>query len=218
MKQIAGWWLPDSEKHLGHSLAMSEPVNGRGTYQIQTLIEALNVRGRDKLRRAVDVGAHVGLWTYFLAKAFEKVEAFEPVEEFRRCFVRNCRGLNVTLHEEALGEAHGSANLKYDPSNTGATKLEAGGAIWGGVTVRPLGAFGFDDVDFIKIDTEGFETFVIEGARETLLRCKPVMVVEQKGGHKDYGVEGEFPAIDLLQSMGATVKKRVRDDFILAWE
>lgn len=217
MKQIAGWWLPSSETHLGKLLAHSQHVNGRGTYQTETLIQALNIRGREKLRRAVDVGAHVGLWSYFLAKAFQHVDAFEPVEEFRKCFERNVKDEKVKLHLEALGEALQGAAMHVQGENTGATYLEPAGA-HGNFPMVPLDAFGFDDVDFVKIDTEGYETFVIEGAAETLKRCRPVVVVEQKGGHKRYGIEGEFPAVAMLQRMGAILEGRVNDDFILSWD
>ena len=83
--------------------------------------------------------------------------------------------------------------------------------------IRTLDEFEFDDVDFIKIDTEGYETFVIKGAMETLMRCKPVIVVEQKGGNELYGIQGEAPAVAMLEAMGFKLKDRVRDDYILAW-
>ncbi len=50
----------------------------------------------------------------------------------------------------------------------------------GGWPVRQerLGAYGFADVSFIKIDVEGFEMEAIAGAAETLRRDKPVLLVE----------------------------------------
>ena len=71
-------------------------------------------------------------------------------------------------------------------------------------------------MDLIKIDVEGFEKFVLEGARKTLQRCKPVVVIEQKPHAERYAV-GRYDAVTWLQRMGAQVLTRVVDDFILAW-
>jgi hypothetical protein len=71
-------------------------------------------------------------------------------------------------------------------------------------------------VDFIKIDCEGYEHHVIEGARETILRCKPCIIVEQKP-HKlgpNFGIKGT-PAVDLLKSWGYKVVREIGGDFIL---
>lgn len=46
------------------------------------------------------------------------------------------------------------------------------------VPKRTLDSYGFDDVDAIKIDVEGSELMVMEGARETITRCRPSVQVE----------------------------------------
>jgi len=215
MKQIGGWWLPDSERHMGPMLAQSKLIDGRGTYQLTTLAVALKAGGLKRESRAIDVGAHVGLWTYHLAKIFRQVEAFEPVPEFRECLKRNVKAQNVTIRQEALGAIEGRSAICFDTVNTGATRLEGTD---GHVPVMPLDAYGFEDVGIMKIDTEGFELFVVQGARATILRCKPVMIVEQKGGHAHYGIAERLAAVEELKGMGAKVLAQVVDDFILGWE
>ena len=74
----------------------------------------------------------------------------------------------------------------------------------------------FGDVDFIKIDVEGFENQVILGAKETLIRNKPIIIVEQKGFSNKFN-ETQFEAIDTLKSYGAKVIDRVVKDYILSW-
>ena len=74
------------------------------------------------------------------------------------------------------------------------------------------------DVDFVKVDAEGYEHHIIAGARETLIRCKPCVIVEQKP-HKlaaNFGVRGT-PAVDYLTGMGAVIRTVMGGDYILSW-
>lgn len=222
MKHIGGWWLPESEKHLGPILASAPLVDMRGTYQMRTWAAVLQLFPAMGQRRGIDIGAHVGLWSYHLAKCFARVDAFEPVLEFRRCFERNVKAPNAILHSYAIGAASGPIELQMDPDNSGASKIigqqdPGDGVARLMVEMRTLDGYGFEDVDFIKIDVEGFEPHVIAGARETLERCKPVMVIEQKGGFKNYGFDDQYKAVKDLEAMGAKVKARIVDDFILSW-
>jgi FkbM family methyltransferase len=50
------------------------------------------------------------------------------------------------------------------------------------VEVRTLDGFGFTDVRFIKADVEGSEREVLEGARETIARDRPVLLLELLSG------------------------------------
>jgi hypothetical protein len=73
--QHQGVWFPDGEKHFPDWMTKNgEVVDGRGTYQIKKLREAMG--WVKKLRTAVDVGGHVGLWAMHLAKKFEHLHAF----------------------------------------------------------------------------------------------------------------------------------------------
>jgi hypothetical protein len=46
------------------------------------------------------------------------------------------------------------------------------------VSCRTIDSYAFEDVDVIKIDVEGSELFVMEGARDTITRCRPAVQVE----------------------------------------
>jgi hypothetical protein len=73
-------------------------------------------------------------------------------------------------------------------------------------------------VDFIKLDCEGYELFAIKGGEETIKRCRPVMVVEQKGhGMKYFGFRKE-EGVELLQSWGMVpLQKHMSGDWIMGW-
>jgi FkbM family methyltransferase len=46
------------------------------------------------------------------------------------------------------------------------------------VSCRTIDSYAFEDVDIIKIDVEGSELMVMEGARDTIARCRPSVQVE----------------------------------------
>lgn len=217
MFQHQNIWLPDGEKHFPDWMTKNgELVDGKGTYQIKKWRACLPWIKR--WRTAVDVGGHVGLWAMQMAKRFERVRAYEPVAQFRECFNRNLQGVaNVSLLGYALGEKAGKVRMKIDPADSGGTHVDPA-AESGSVPMYSLDGLMLEDVDFVKIDCEGYEHHVIAGARETLLRYQPCVIVEQKP-HKlgpNFGIKGT-PAVDLLKAMGAVERAVLSGDHILSW-
>lgn len=225
MFQHQGVWLPDAEKHFPEWMTKNgEVIDGKGTYQIKKLRVALE--HCKQYRTAIDVGAHVGLWSMQLAKRFQTIHAFEPVEIFRECWWMNMHGIDIgILYPMALGAEAGSVKMIIPALNggldTGGTHVAPKGAnvVLGRVVeMRALDEFDFSDVDFIKIDCEGYEQHVIEGARETLIRCRPCVIVEQKP-HKlgpNFGIKGT-PAVDALKALGAEVRTVLSGDYVMTW-
>jgi FkbM family methyltransferase len=221
MFQFQGIWLPDGEKHFPAWMAKNgEMVDGKGTYQIKKWRACLpHIK---QFRVAVDVGGHVGFWTSQFLKRFEKVHAFEPVAQFRECLAANVREVNkLELYAVALGAKSGEVFMSVDPADSGGTHVERMAspidddpAI---VSMRTLDSYAFQDVDFMKLDCEGYELEVLKGAAETLKRCKPTIIVEQKP-HKlsaNYGTKGK-PAVDFLLGLGYTLRREIGGDFILS--
>lgn len=207
-----GWVLPGSDRHFREYLASAPKVEGRRMYQPQHIHQALQICRMRRL--AVDVGAHVGFWSYYLALSFASVHAFEPNELFAHCFERNVRAKHVVLHRVALGEAEKKVELEVDAQNTGATHVRAGKP--GSIPMRRLDDYRLAGIDFLKVDVEGYERLVLDGGRETLARCKPVVIIEQKDFAGRYGAE-RFAASELLQSLGAVLLAQVVQDFVFGW-
>lgn len=215
-----GIWLPDGEKHFVEWMTKNgEMVDGYGTYQIKKCRAAIDQC--KQFRRAIDVGGHVGTWSMQLAKRFEHVIAFEPVEKFRECWHINMArpGWVAECFPYALGAAHGRVAMDIPSLNggidSGGTHVRAGDD----VEMRTLDSFNFDMVDFVKIDCEGYELEVLKGARETIERWRPTIIVEQKP-HKlgaNYGIQGK-PAVDFLLAMGARHVKELGGDHILVFD
>jgi FkbM family methyltransferase len=207
-----GWVLPRSDKHFAAYLASAPKVDGRRMYQPRHIQAAL---ARCAQRRvAVDAGAHVGMWSYYLARAFATVHAFEPAALMCHCFERNVEAKNVALHRVALGNRSGTVKSQVVAHNTGASFVNEDGP--GDVPLKRLDDYALESVDLLKVDVEGYERFVLEGARETLLRCRPVVLIEQKPYSERYGV-AQYAALEYLQSLGAVLIDRVVEDFLLGW-
>jgi FkbM family methyltransferase len=206
MKQIAGIWIPDGESYLAPHLADTE---GYADEYDADLFEFVVPR---QFRTAIDVGANIGLWSRKLAKKFAVVHAFEPLGTARECFVLNVEAPNVHLHEEALGDRSGTTEIFSSTITSFKTHVNGSS---GGVELRTLDSFGFTEVDFIKIDCEGFDYFVLHGARKTIERERPIIIFESKPqvSLKRYRVQQEAPH-RLVESLGYLVRSEPRGNVI----
>jgi FkbM family methyltransferase len=122
----------------------------------------------------IDVGAFIGDHTVFYAQHGPSVLAFEPSQEAFTCLCRNIEELNnVRAFRVGLGASPGNAAVIQN-ANAGMAALVDGGD----VPIVTLDSLNLSDVSFIKIDAEGWECDVLEGARETIARCRPAMLIE----------------------------------------
>lgn len=213
MKQIRGIWFPDGDTHFAAQLAINPLVGGKGTYQFAKYQAALkHVRGR---AHAVDVGAHVGLWSRVMAMDFAKVTAFEPLPEHRECFVRNLEGAdNVNLHPMALTDRHERLAIHMPADNTGHAHVREDGE---SVQAVPLDSQKFDGIDLLKIDVEGFEFQVVTGGEMTIRTHRPVVVIEQKPDNAERYGRGRWDAVHLLKSWGMKEAAVIKGDHIMTW-
>lgn len=217
MKKFDQWWMPDDEAHLtDHMRAVNNRVHGRLCYQHGKYLAA-KPHIKD-FRYAVDVGGHIGLWAFFLAHDFEGVMSFEPMDTHRECFRKNLEGFeNVGLYDCALGAEQGHVALETRTAgSSGDTQVVPGAT--GEIRMETLDSFMLDHVDLLKIDCEGYEEFVLRGAVETLQRCKPCVIVEQKRDMSArYGLQKQS-AVAYLESLGAVMRQEISGDFILSWD
>lgn len=221
MKHVDGIWLPDNEQHLVQLFQLSPKIDGKGSHQHSKLTAALqHVKHK---RCAIDIGMHVGLWSMHLARVFKTVIGFEPAAEHVECLRLNMNGFNnYQLHQCALGNRTGSVGLKFFDGSSGSTQIDDAGQ---GIQMCKLDDFKFDAVDFIKIDVEMYEYFVVEGGKQTIKKHKPTIIIEQKGGIDSprhniqkfaYGRKQQ-DAKKLLESWGAKEKFVMAGDHCMSW-
>lgn len=131
----------------------------------------------------VDVGAFIGDHTHAYAKATAGVDsgrvlAFEPNSTPFDALTRNMAGHgHVECINKALGAWPGRMAISHSP-NAGASHLVAGGE----VEVATLDSYALTRCDLIKVDAEGFEFYVMQGAWQTISRCKPILALEINRG------------------------------------
>ena len=214
MREQYGWYFPDIEQHFPEMLAKNISKGGPSEYQQPVRLRSLQYA--KNRRTALDIGANVGLWSRDLVQHFDHVVAFEPVEMFRECLKRNVTATNISVKPLALGDADGTVNMIITEGNTGHTHVDPHSRSGDTVIVK-LDTLNLQKVDYIKIDCEGFEYRVLQGAKNTIQRWRPVVVIEQKP-HEMYSKDyGQFAAIGLLEDWGMVQLDRVKDDWIMGW-
>lgn len=160
-------------------------------------------------RTTIDIGANKGVYSYALSKLSRDVLAFEPNPKMFQILTRGVPA-NVRTFEVALSNSEGTAELILPVqrsgrfSNQGATlqtkKLDGDKefSVWP-VEQKKLDSYDCRDVAFIKMDVEGFELEVLEGAAETLARERPVMLIEIDEHHAKRPVD---EAIGIVRGYG----------------
>jgi len=164
-------------------------------------------------RTAVDVGAHIGIWTSLLANSFREVYAFEPVLENFECLRANTKHLsNAACFQVALGAHTDKVDMAIDEGcNSGTWHVRPAGTT-PLVTLDKFCAKMLSDVDLMKIDVEGFEGFVLSGAMETIKRDKPVIVFEDNGLGQRYYENDWLDPKEVLEKIGYRRLSRIRKD------
>jgi FkbM family methyltransferase len=147
---------------------------------------------------AIDVGANVGLYTYHLSRFAQHVYTFEPNQNYVN-IVENLGLSNVTIEPVALSRSSGSVELRVPRVNgarddfgmasievaaVGDDKLSHTMA----VQIRTLDSYNYKRVGFIKIDVEGHEEGVLDGALNTIGRDRPIILAEIEERHNPGGI------------------------------
>ena len=210
---FGGWWLPKGEEHFRMMLKKSDTVAGRLSYQYYKLKPALEYV-KEYGGIAVDIGSNVGFWAWHLAAKFPFVHCFEPISLHNECMRMNTRGINnIKIYEEALSDKEGELNFAVYPGDCGKTQVSESGVK---AKCKTLDSYNLKHISFLKVDCEGWELPILQGAEKTLIESKPVIVVEQKKQNENYG----FPqkgAVDYLISLGFVVREELVGDYIMTW-
>jgi FkbM family methyltransferase len=147
----------------------------------------------------IDIGANIGTHTIGIAKYLtennqkSKIVAFEPQPFIFSLLQKNMERFVPTLEIDlkSCGLSNVHTNIYMDMPNYDVVENPGGyGLEWNEiptqgkteVIVKTLDSFQLENVSFIKIDVEGHENQVLEGAYDTIRKSKPVMIIEILGG------------------------------------
>ena len=173
-------------------------------------------------RNALDIGARWGEWARIMQDDFQQVYCFEPHPK-RFCLIpENCDINKVTLYGCCLGNENQRVRMYggciYDPNKKGIKKdVRHDYKISTRQSIK-LDEFNIPEVDFIKIDVEGFELPVLQGGLKTILEWKPVICLEQNGSEEKWRGAKRNEASEFLLKIGMKLEKQLNyQDFLFTW-
>lgn len=200
MKNHNGMWLPEGDTFFanrpdyeGHDYSILKPYLKRK-------------------RVAVDIGAHVGYWSRRLVRDFETVYAFEAEPEHAQCLRANVTEPNILITEIALSSEPGTVKFAKSIHNSGMSHVSDDGV---SIDCEPLDRWKIRDVDLIKIDVEGHELNVLQGAAHTILRNRPTIFMEILNSTP---FETRKGILDLMIEWGYSLAERVEENYIFTPE
>lgn len=207
--------------------------NGASTFEYTTIFEKLVM----KIDTFIDIGANTGYYSLLAATANKKIKiySFEPAKGPAYYLKNNIRlnqlQQNIKDHDLALSDHKGEMEF-YEVRNTkykyishnlggvGSLKKESNSRRSSTIVkTMPLDMFiaeeGIQQIDLIKIDTEGTENLILLGASKTISRFKPIIICEtlfnriepeleqimKSHGYKFYNHSGQklYPTTSLIR-------------------
>ena len=231
MQQVDGLWLPAYEKHLLEwRLEAKTPLYDYQRPQCDHAWKYVK-----NWRTAIDAGGHVGIFSLRMAWRFQRVLAYEPVDDLRECWVKNLKAAAplpakvLSVSDLLLGDRM-QDEVPFRALNTSATggsyaMIEGVTPLAGTdgdfVTRRMITVDSLDlhDLDLIKIDTQGCEPHVLRGGLKTFQRCRTTLIVEEKPAGGPTGSTAHIAEIQkIMLKAGALDRGKVGADRVYSFE
>lgn len=148
---------------------------------------------------ALDVGANIGTYSYFMRKFSKRVYAYEPNPELSAALVT--RFPDVTVRRAAVSEHRCELTLRipvrngrqyHELASVAQSFAKEASTIEYMVECVSIDDENHQNVGFIKIDVEQHELAVLRGAMDTVRRCRPVIMTEVSPLLYDSGLQDVF--------------------------
>lgn len=161
------------------------------------------IRHTTKFNEVIDVGAHVGSWSIGFSKLFKKVFAFEADQTNFSFLGKNIeahKSNNIQTFYTAIGETQKQVSIQKGTQNSGQSHVCNGNS----VEMKKIDDFIelFNNINLIKIDVEGYEYNAILGAKETILKFAPLIMIEVNGLSEQYYNIPKEKIFGLLKEFG----------------
>ena len=154
----------------------------------------------------LDVGANIGNHSIVFSKFFKKVIAFEPNKFSYDLLKLNTRDIkNVEIVEEALSDTVSKKLFHTETNNSGKSKIveeDRADRICQEVSTNRLDDFNRqrnEPIVFMKLDVEGHESNVLDGAKLTISKHQPTVMMEVLN---EEIINGECNSLNILIDLG----------------
>ena len=115
----------------------------------------------------IDIGANIGWYSKIAELNQAEVFAFEPDPRNFQVLKQNC--LSAHLFEAALGDSESTVTINYNPDNFGDTRVSSAGSIAvPQTTLDTIVGNRASEIRAIKMDVQGWEPYVLDGAANTM--------------------------------------------------
>ena len=186
-------------------------------HSIANLPEVKSLKSNDIV---IDVGGFIGDTALIFSKYGAEVYAFEPQEDAFFCMEYNTfknstkisaineavgNGDSVSVNQDALDGNPGTRTIKSDENGKKSIRLDDYFA-------------KFSTIDLIKIDCEGYEPPVIQGARNIINKHKPVIICEV---YPDMLAKAGFSKSDIynpLIELGYNIVTSIGEEDSVRWD
>lgn len=212
------WWCVDTVGLAGDYMRLGtfsciEPIKKAVSYCTQ-------------FRNAIDAGTWVGDSTVLMSSMFDRVIGFEAHPQVHECCEKNLQDrdiTNVEVYNLALSNKTRHINLLNGKSTfsgwvtTKRSKPEKV-VVHNKQRVKSvtLDSYNYEDIDFIKLDCDSHEGYILAGAEQFFKTNSPVVLIENKKKIlKDRQPDSMPDAIELLESYGYVLREKVeKNDFV----
>ena len=140
-----------------------------------------------EFNNAIDIGCDTFGFARWMENDFNHVYCFD-FRNRKQFLNRNVQNLSkFTYFNTGLGEKE---TVRYTKPGVG--RIKGQGHLR--VNIKLLDSFNLQNINFIKLDVEGYEEKILNGSKNTILKYKPTVVIEQN--------RDNFDAKNLIESWG----------------
>jgi FkbM family methyltransferase len=162
----------------------------------------------------IEIGANIGYYAMMEARLVKRVYAIEPGPSNYQQLISNIRlnkYTNIIPYQLAIGDHNGEVGFEIAKACNWSRIAMSNETANVNVRMQTLDSFIKEQkigrVDYLRMDVEGYEYAIVEGARKTIERDKPDMFVEvHRDRLADYG-HSQLDFMEMMAGYGYWIRK-----------